>query len=99
MFDNSSGSISGYGMQGSGRKSNVAYINGAKKERRLNFSGIDIGEVEEYRIQVPGSHNEGWFEWWFSRSIGDRMVGVNGILGMVKYATAMPESKYIVDSE
>ena len=49
IVDNISGCISEYGMKASERKSKVVCINGAKKERRWNFSGIDIGEVEEYK--------------------------------------------------
>ena len=29
------------------------------------------------------------------RSMGDRMVDANGVLGMVKYAAARSESKYV----
>ena len=46
IFDNISGCISEYGMKVCERKSTVDCINGAKKEMRWNFSGIDIGEVE-----------------------------------------------------
>ena len=46
MFDNISGCISEYGMKVSEKKSTVVCINGVKKERRWNFSGIGIGEVE-----------------------------------------------------
>ena len=42
IFDNISGCISEYGMKVSERKSKVVCINGVKKDRRWNFSGIDI---------------------------------------------------------
>ena len=38
-------------------------INGAKKERRWNFSGIGIGEVEEYKyleVTVKAALNGGF---------------------------------------
>ena len=40
IFDNISGCISEYGMKASEIKSKVVCINGAKKERRWNFSGM-----------------------------------------------------------
>ena len=49
IFDNISECISEYGMKVSEKGSKVVCINGAKKERRWNFSGIGIGEVEEYK--------------------------------------------------
>ena len=33
------------------------------------------------------------------KSIGDRMVGANGVLGMVDYATTRSGSKYVVRRE
>ena len=48
MFDNISGCISEYGTKVSEKTSKVVCINGAKKEMRLNFAGIVIGDVEEY---------------------------------------------------
>ena len=71
IFDNISGCINEYGMKESERKSNGICINGAKKERRWYFSGIDIGEVEEYKylgVTVKAGLNCGF------RSMGDRMV-------------------------
>ena len=70
--------------------------NVAKKQRRWNFSGVGIGEVEEYtymRITVKAGLNGGF------RSMGGRMVDANEVLGMVKYAAARSGSKYIVDRE
>ena len=69
IFDNISGCISEYGMKVSDRKSKVVCINGAKKER-WNFSGIDIGEVEEYKylgVTVKAGLNGGF------HSMGDIM--------------------------
>ena len=60
-------------MKVSERKSKVVCINGAKKERRWNFCGIDIGEVEEYkylRVTVKAGLNCGVL------SMGGRMVDV-----------------------
>ena len=71
-------------------------INGAKKERRWNISGIGIGEVEEYKnlgVTVKAVLNGGFQSMW------DRMVYVNGVLGIVKYAAARSGSKYVVDRE
>ena len=45
IFDNISRCITEYGIKVSERKSKVVCIKGAKKERRWNFSGIDIGGV------------------------------------------------------
>ena len=45
IFDNISGCISEDGMKV--REKTVVCINGAKKERRWNFNGSGIGEVEE----------------------------------------------------
>ena len=46
IFDNIIGCISEYGMKVSEKRSNVVCINGAKKEKRWNFSGNGIEEVE-----------------------------------------------------
>ena len=71
-------------------------INGVKEDRRWNFSGIGIGEVEEYKylgVTVKAGLSGGF------RSMGDRMVDANGVLGMVKYAAARSGSKYVVGRE
>ena len=47
IFDNLCGCISEYGIKVSERKLKVVCMNGANKERRWNFSGIDIGEAED----------------------------------------------------
>ena len=91
IFDNISGCISEYGMKVSEKKSKVVCINGAKKERRWNFSGLAIGEVEEFKYlggTVKAGLNGGF------SSIGDRMVDTNGVLGMIKCAAARSGSKY-----
>ena len=68
------------------------------KERRWNFGGIGIGVVglEEYKylgVTVKAGLNGGF------RSIGDRMVDANRVLGMVKYATVRSGRKYVVCRE
>ena len=96
IFENISGCISEYGMKVSEKKSNVVCIIGAKKEWRWNFSGIGIREVEEYKylgVTVKAGLNGGF------RSMEDRMVNANGVLGMVKYAAARYGSKYVVGRE
>ena len=67
-------------------------INGAKKERRWNFSGIGIVEVEECKYLGTGL-NDGF------RSMGEIMVDANEVLGMVKYLTARSGSIYVVGRE
>ena len=60
-------------------------INGAKKERSWNFGGCEIGDVEEYKhlgVTMNSGFNSGL------KSMGDRMVDANRVLGMVKYAAA-----------
>ena len=81
MFDHISGCIKEYGMKINGNKSKVVCINGAEKERSWNFGGCEIGEVEEYKylgVMVKAGLNGGF------KSMGDRMVDANGVLGMVK---------------
>ena len=76
-----------------GKKSKVVCINGAKKERSLNFGECEIGEVGEYKylcIPVKAGLNGSF------NSMGDRMVDANGVLGMVKYAAARSGSIYVV---
>ena len=63
---------------------------------RWNFSGIDIGEVEEYnylKVTVKAGLNGGF------RNMGNRMVDANVVFGMVKYAAARSGRKYVVDRE
>ena len=79
--------------ENNGKKSKVVCINGAKKERRWNFGGCEIVEVEEYTylcVTVKAGLNGGF------KSMGDIMVDANGVLGMVKYAAARSGSKYYV---
>ena len=83
-------------MQINGKKSKVVCINGAEKERSLDFGGCEIGEVEEYKylgVTVKAGLNGGF------KSMENRMVDANGVLGMVKYAAAMSGSKYVVGRE
>ena len=71
-------------------------INGDKKERSWNFGGCEIGKVEEYKylcVTVKAGLNSGF------KSMGDRMVDANRVLGMVKYAAARSGSKYVVGTE
>ena len=59
-----------------------------------HFCGSRIGEVEEYKyldVTVKACLNVGSI-----KSMGDRMVDANGVLGMVKYATTRSGSKYVV---
>ena len=63
------------------KNSNVVCMNGAKKEMSWNFCGCEIGEVEEYKylgVTVKAGLKCGF------KSMGDRMVDANGVLGMVK---------------
>ena len=85
IFDNINRYIKEYGMKIHGKKSMVVCINGDKKERSWNFGGCEIGE--------------GRFEWCFFKSMGDRMVDANRVLGMVIYAAARSGSKYVVGRE
>ena len=81
IFDNIGGCIKEYGIQINGKKSKVVCINGAKEERSWNFGVCEIGEVEEYKylgVTVKAGLNGGL------KSMGDRMVDANGVLGMVK---------------
>ena len=75
-----------------GKKSKVVCI----KKESCNFGGCEIGEVEEYTylgVTVKAGLNGGF------KSMGDRMVDANGVLGMVKYAAARSGSKYVVGRE
>ena len=62
----------------------------------MNFGGCEIGEVEEdnYLCVTAKSGLNGGF-----KSMGNRMVDANGVLGMVKYAAARSGSKYVVGRE
>ena len=83
-------------MQINWNKSKVVCINGAKKERSWNFGGCGITEVDEYKylgVTVKAGFYGGF------KSVGDRMVDANGVLGMVNYAAAWSGSKYVVGSE
>ena len=86
-------SIKEYCMKINGKKSKVVCINGAKEERSWNFGGCEIGEVEEYKylgVTVKAGLNGGF------KSMGDKMVDANGVLGMVKYAAARLEVNIII---
>ena len=96
FFVSISGCIKEYGTKINGKMSNVVCINGVKKERKCNISGCEIGEVDEYKylgVTVKAGLNGGF------KSMGDRMMEANGVLGMVKYAAARSGSKYVVDRE
>ena len=67
-----------------------------RKRASWNFGGCEIGEVEEYQylgVTVKAGLIGGF------KSMGDRMVDANGVVGMVKYAAARSGSKYIVGRE
>ena len=71
-------------------------INGVNKERRLNIGGCEIGEADEYKhlgVSVKAGLNGSFKSMW------DRIVAANVVLGIVKYATARLESKYVVGRE
>ena len=56
------------------------------------MGGYEIGEVNEYKylgLTVKTGLNGGF------KSMGDRMVDANEVIGMVKYAAARPGSKYV----
>ena len=92
IFDNISGCIEEYGMKIYGKKTTVVCINGSKKEGSWNFDECEIGEVEEYKylsVMVKAGF----------KSMGDRMLDANGVLGMVKYAAARSGSKYVVGKD
>ena len=58
-----------------------------------NFCGSRIGEVEEYKylgVTVKAGLNGGF------KTMGDRMVYANRVIGMVKYAATRSGSKYVV---
>ena len=78
------------------KKSKVICINGVKNEIMWNFCGSRIGELEEYKylgVTVKAGLHGGF------RSVVDRMVDANGVLGMVKYAATRFGSKYVVGRE
>ena len=67
-----------------------------ERENVEYLCGSRIGEVEEYKhldVTVKAGLNGGF------KSMGDRMVDANGVIGMVKYAAARSGSKYIVGRE
>ena len=71
-------------------------IHGMKKERMWNFCGSRISEVAEYKylgVTVKADLNGGF------KSMGDRMVDANGVLGMVIYAATRSGSKNVVGRE
>ena len=66
------------------------------RKRSWNFGGCEICEVEKYKylgVTVKAGLNGGF------KSMGDRMVDANRVLGMVKYAAARSGSKYVVGRE
>ena len=68
-------------------------ISGCIGEYGMKISEKKIGEVEEYKylgVTVKAGFNGGF------KSMGDRMVDANRVLGMVKYAATRSGSKYVV---
>ena len=62
----------------------------------MDFCGSRICEVEEYKylcVTVKAGLNGGF------KSMGDRMVDANGVLGIVKYAATRSGNKYVVGRE
>ena len=99
-FDSISGCISEYSKKVI-LKSQKWYVcmelnNGVKKERRCNFGGREIVEVKYYNylgVTVNACLNGGL------KTMEERMVYVNGVLGMVKYAAVRSGSKCVVGRE
>ena len=61
-----------------------------------NFCGRRIGEVKEYKylgVTVKAGLNGGF------KSMGDKIVAENEVLGRVKYAVTRSGSKYVVGRE
>ena len=68
----------------------------ASNEQDLQRIFDSIGEVEEYKylgVTIKAGLNGGF------KSMGDRMVDANGVLGMVKYEATRSWSKYVVGRE
>ena len=97
IFDSISGCISEYGMQVSEKKiKNDLYTWSEERENVEFICESRIGEVEEYKylcVTVKAGLNGGF------KSMGDRIVDANGVLGMVKYTATMSGSKYVVGRE
>ena len=83
-MDSISGCISENGMNVSEKIESDLYTWSEERENvNVDFCGSRIGEVEEYKylgVTVKDGLNGGF------RSMANRMVDVNGVLGMVKYA-------------
>ena len=78
------------------KKSKVVCINGKVGIRRWMMGDCCIGEIEEYKyigITIEGGKHGGF------KSMGDRMKGANGLIGMVNYAAERSESKYVIGRE
>ena len=81
VMDEIASCITEYGMKLSERKSKVECINGTVQNRKWRFGETEIREVEEYQylgVTVQGGKNGGF------KSMGDRMVEANGVIGMIK---------------
>ena len=81
VMDEIASCIAEYGMKLSERKSKVVCINGTVQNRKWRCG--DFREVEEYQylgVTVQGGKNGGF------KSMGDRMVEANVVIGMIKYA-------------
>ena len=88
--------ITEYGMKLSERKSKVVCINGTVQNRKWRCGETEIREVEEYHylgVTVQGGKNGGF------KSMGDRMVEANGVIGMIKYAAKRSGNKYVIGRE
>ena len=83
-------------MKLSERKSKVVCINGTLQNRKWRCGETEIRDVEEYQylgVTVQGGKNGGF------KSMGDRMVEANGVIGMIKYAAKRSGNKYVIGRE
>ena len=96
VMDEIASCITEYGMKLSERKSKVVCINGTVQNRKWRCGETEIREVEEYQylgVTVQGGKNGGF------KSMGDRMVEANGVIGMIKYAAKRSGNKYVIGRE
>ena len=96
VMDEIASCITEYGMKLSERKSKVVCINGTVQNRKWRCGETEIKEVEEYQylgVTVQGGKNGGF------KSMGDRMVEANGVIGMIKYAAKRSGNKYVIGRE
>ena len=96
VIDEIASCITEYGMKLSERKSKVVCINGTVQNRKLRCGETEIREVKEYQylgVTVQGGKNDGF------KSMGDRTLEANGVIGMIKYAVKRSGNKYVIGRE